>query len=35
MLKSWDYELTDAGMFFKKAMQGELEFQNASQRVKP
>ena len=28
MLKSWDtYELTESGEFFKKAMQGELEFQ--------
>ena len=27
LLKSWDYELTDAGIFFRKAMHGELEFQ--------
>lgn len=29
MLKSWDtYELTGSGEFFKKALHGELEFQN-------
>ncbi|HEX7585403.1 MAG TPA: cellulase family glycosylhydrolase [Prolixibacteraceae bacterium] len=29
MLKSWDtYELTGSGEFFRKAMKGELEFQN-------
>jgi aryl-phospho-beta-D-glucosidase BglC (GH1 family) len=29
ILKSWDnYELTGSGEFFKKALQGELEFQN-------
>jgi endoglucanase len=28
LLKSWDtYELTESGVFFKKAMHGELEFQ--------
>jgi endoglucanase len=27
LLKSWDYDLTDGGNFFKKAMKGELEFQ--------
>jgi endoglucanase len=28
MLKSWDtYELTESGVFFQKAMKGELEFQ--------
>ncbi len=27
MMKSWNYELTDGGEFFKKAMKGELEFQ--------
>lgn len=29
LLKSWDkYELTESGEFFKKALHGELEFQN-------
>jgi endoglucanase len=28
LIKSWDtYELTDSGLFFRKAMKGELEFQ--------
>ena len=28
LLKSWDYDLTESGDYFKKAMKGELEFQN-------
>jgi aryl-phospho-beta-D-glucosidase BglC (GH1 family) len=33
LLKSWDtYELTESGNFFKKAMQGELEFQKAKDK---
>ena len=27
LLKSWDYDLTNGGNFFKKALHGELEFQ--------
>lgn len=27
MLRSWDYELTEGGKFFNRAMKGELEFQ--------
>jgi endoglucanase len=29
LLQSWDYDLTDPGKFFKKAFQGELDFQVA------
>ncbi len=27
LLQSWQYDLTDSGIFFKKAMHGELDFQ--------
>jgi len=27
MLKSWDYDLTEGGLFFSRAMKGELPFQ--------